>query len=74
MRALLFWTLMLLAIFAGTSALIGSSLDPQNFTDNLQAPLASQPSQSRAALFGLGLVAITFTYRRAWLSWANDKT
>jgi hypothetical protein len=73
MRALLFWSLMLMAIFAGTSALIGSSVTPLAFPESFPSWLPSYPEQSRSVLFGLGLVALTFTYRRAWLSWAKTK-
>ena len=73
MRALMFWSFTLLAIFAGTSALVGSSIGILEFSDSLNPARTSHPQQDRSALFGIGLIAITFTYRRAWLAWAGGK-
>lgn len=73
MRALMFWTFTLLVIFAGTSVLVGSSIGMLEFSEGLSPAKSSHPQQDRAALFGVGLIAITFTYRRAWLSWAGGK-
>ena len=73
MRALMFWSFTLLVIFAGTSALVGSSIGILEFSDGLNPARTSHPQQDRSALFGIGLIAITFTYRRAWLAWAGGK-
>lgn len=73
MRALLFWTLMLTAIFAGTSAIMGSSIAPLAFPESPQSWLPSYIEESRSVILGLGLVALTFTYRRTWTSWTNGK-
>ena len=68
MREILFWTLFLAGVLAGTSALIGSGVSPFAASYPLQGILGENPLPDRAPILGLGLTAVAITYRHAWLS------
>lgn len=71
MRSFFFWSLTLIVIFTGTSALVGSGAGPVAIAN----PLAATPDlsilQNRSAFLGIGLIAVIASYRSAWLAWRN---
>lgn len=73
MRAFFFWTITLITIFLGTSALVGSGLGQVALTH----PLAATPDlsilQDRSAFLGIGLTAVVASYRSAWLAWKKPR-
>ena len=71
MRTFLYWlTSMTIAVLAaGASDQRGMAADEWwTSTDHLAANVLPAPEPSRAILLGVGIMAIAFTYRKAWLN------
>lgn len=68
MRALTYWLAsVFLAVLASRAAERGDDLVA--WVDSSATPLLSVPDSGRSALLGIGVLAMAYTYRQAWLNW-----
>lgn len=68
MRALTYWLVSIFAaVLAARAAERGDSLVA--LAGETAAPLVALPDSGRSALLGVGVLAMAYTYRQAWLNW-----
>ncbi len=68
MRALTYWLASIfVAVLASRAAERGDNLVALG--GETAAPLLAVPDSGRSALLGVGILAMAYTYRQAWLNW-----
>ncbi|MEN3941629.1 PEP-CTERM sorting domain-containing protein [Prosthecobacter sp. SYSU 5D2] len=69
MRTLFFWlTTTAIAVLAAGASELGAEMEPLWAVPS-QPDILPVPEPSRAFLLGIGIMAIAFTYRQAWMNW-----
>jgi len=68
MSALSYWLAsVFVAVLASRAAERGDSL--VSLAGETAIPLLAVPDSGRSALLGIGVLAMAYTYRQAWLNW-----
>jgi hypothetical protein len=69
MRTMFFWlTTTAIAVLAAGASELGAETHPLWAVPS-QADILPVPEPSRALFLGIGIMAIAFTYRQAWMNW-----
>ncbi len=72
MRTFFYWlTSTAIAVLAASASEQGDGLVGMAWTAGSRIDALPVPEPSRAILLALGILAIAFTYRRAWLNWKS---
>ena len=70
MRTLFFWlTSTAIAVLAAGASEHNEAAVGLHWTAPSQADVLLVPEPSRALLLGVGIMAIAYTYRQAWMNW-----
>ena len=66
MRALTYW---LASIFVAALASRAAERGDRLLTGDPMSSLLAVPDSARSILLGIGILAMAYTYRQAWLNW-----
>lgn len=70
MRTLFYWlTSTVIAVLAAGASEFNEADAELNWAAPSQADVLLVPEPSRALLLGIGIMAIAYTYRQAWMNW-----
>ncbi len=74
LRSVLYWLACTItaALAVGATEPSETLMLPFTPTSSTAAAVFPTPDPSRALLLFLGIMAMAFTYRRAWLNWKRD--